>query len=287
MAEQTTLQLVGNNPALLFVDGHNLLHRAAFGFPTRIRSRSGKDRTMVFGFFALLRAAMRHVQEDVECIAIFDGIRGAEGRRLVEPNYKPAFPDTDPDAFSDLPVLHTALNRYGVRVVEFDDYEADDVIATSVRHNVRDRRCLIMSTDRDFYQLLQPDCLLLNTARRAADRLVGPERVLEQYGVSTDQWCDFRALVGDPSDGIPGVRGIGPSRARSLLRGGMHLEDLVHREGIQPPWAASIVGQRDQLLKWRDLMRLRDDLGLDVTNGQLTPELPPAPEVLGAIGLWE
>src|SRR5215831_11321061 len=190
MAEQTTLQLTGTNPALLFVDGHNLLHRAAFGFPTRIRSRSGKDRTMVFGFFALLRAAMRHVQEDVECIVIFDGIRGAEGRRLVEPNYKPPFPDTDPDAFSDLPVLHTALHRYGVRVVEFDDYEADDVIATSVRRNVRDRRCLIMSTDRDFYQLLQPDCLLLNTTRRAADRLVGPDRVLEQYGVSTDQWCD-------------------------------------------------------------------------------------------------
>lgn len=287
MAEQTTLQVDGTNPALLFVDGHNLLHRAAFGFPTRIRSRSGKDRTMVFGFFALLRAAMRHVQEDVECIAIFDGVHGAEGRRLVEPNYKPPFPDTDPDAFSDLPLLLTALDRYGVRAVEFDDYEADDVIATSVRHNVSHRRCLIMSTDRDFYQLLQPDCLLLNTARRASDRVVGPERVLEQYGVSTDQWCDYRALVGDASDGIPGVRGIGPSRARSLLRGGMHLEDLVQRQRMLPPWAVSIVEQLDQLLKWRDLMRLRDDLGFDVANGQRTSELPPAPEVLGAVGLWE
>lgn len=287
MAEQTTLHLDGDHPALLFVDGHNLLHRAAFGFPARIRSRTGKDRTMVFGFFALLRAAMRHVREDVECIAIFDGIRGAEGRRLVEPNYKPPFPDTDPDAFSDLPVLLTALNRYGVRVVEFDDYEADDVIATSVRRRVRNRRCLIMSTDRDFYQLLEPDCLLLNTARRASDRLVGPERVVEKYGVSTDQWCDYRALVGDASDGIPGVRGIGPSRARSLLHGGVHLEDLVHRERILPPWAAGIVDQLDRLLKWRDLMRLRDDLDVDVTNGQVTSELPPAPEVLGAMGLWE
>jgi 5'-3' exonuclease len=287
MAEHTTLGLDSGDPALLLVDGHNLLHRAAFGFPTRIRSRSGKDRTMVFGFMALLRAAMRQVHDNVECVVVFDGSHGADERRLLEPNYKPPFPDSDPEAFADLPVLVAALARFGVKVVEFDQYEADDVIATSVRSCVAQRCCLIMSTDRDFYQLLQPGCWLLNTARRASDRLVGADRVLEQYGVTTHQWCDYRALVGDPSDGIPGVRGVGPARARSLLGGGIHLEDLTTCESLLPSWIADIVRQLDQLLKWRDVMRLRDDLAVTVASGQSTPGLPPAPEVLAEMGLWE
>ncbi|MGH3869220.1 MAG: hypothetical protein ACRDQ4_24545 [Pseudonocardiaceae bacterium] len=93
---------VADAPPRLYVDGHNLLHRAAFGFPARITSRSGRDITLVFGFFALIRAGARSLDTPPEVIVVFDGPDGAADRRALLPRYKPPVTG-DEEVFADLP----------------------------------------------------------------------------------------------------------------------------------------------------------------------------------------
>jgi hypothetical protein len=83
-----------------------------------------------------------------------------------------------------------------------------------------------MSTDRDFYQLASDSVSVLNTRRRPGGKVIGPEHIRDKFGVEPDQWADYRALTGDPSDNIRGVRGVGPVTAKRLLSGGIGLGDM-------------------------------------------------------------
>src|SRR5918992_1538532 len=124
------------SPSLLLVDGHNLVFRATFGFPARIYSRDKcRDVTGVFGFFALLRVAIRdELPAPPEVMVVFDGEYGAAGRRETDDRYKANRP-ADTDAIKPilaLPDIKRGLDAYGICWIEIDDAEADDVIATMV-----------------------------------------------------------------------------------------------------------------------------------------------------------
>jgi DNA polymerase-1 len=193
-----------NAPPRLYVDGHNLLHRAAFGFPARITSRSGRDITLVFGFFALIRAGARSLDTPPEVIVVFDG---AADRRALLPQYKPPVAGDD-EVFADLPRIHEGLDLLGIHWIENNHWGADDVIAALIAAQPA-REHLIMSTDKDFYQLLSHRVSVLNTQRRADCRRIYPAEVREKHGVLPHQWCDYRALTGDKSDNIPGSAALG------------------------------------------------------------------------------
>jgi DNA polymerase-1 len=168
------------SPPRLYVDGHNLLHRAAFGFPARITSRSGRDITLVFGFFALIRAGARSLDTPPEVIVVFDGQDGAADRRALLPHYKPPVTG-DEEVFADLPRIRDGLNLLGIGWIENIRWEADDVIASLIAtHPAREH--LIMSTDKDFHQLLSPRVSVLNTQRRADRRCICPPRCTTNTG---------------------------------------------------------------------------------------------------------
>ncbi|MEO7195255.1 MAG: 5'-3' exonuclease H3TH domain-containing protein [Pseudonocardiaceae bacterium] len=239
-------------PPRLYVDGHNLLHRAAFGFPARITSRSGRDITLVFGFFALIRAAARNLDTPPpEVIVVFDGQDGAAERRALLPQYKPPVTG-DEEAFADLPRIHEGLNLLGIHWIEDNKWEADDVIASLITAQPA-REHLIMSTDKDFYQLLSPRVSVLNTQRRADRRRIHPVDVHDKHGVLPHQWCDYRALTGDKSDNIPGIRSIGDKTATRLLTGEAHLEDLDKLDRLTGRTGHLIRQQWDHLILWRTL----------------------------------
>jgi DNA polymerase-1 len=275
-------------PALALVDGHNLLWRAAFGFPAVIRSRDGADRTATFAFFALLRAGLAALGQPAECIVCFDGEHGATRRQRADHGYKRNRDGADLRPLLALPDVQRGLSALGVRWIELDDEEADDVIASLVRLDPA-RPTRIISTDRDYLQLVSDQVRLLVTAGRGGLRLLGPAEVLGRYGVAPRQWCDFRALVGDPADHIPGVCGIGVKTAAKLLADGATLETL-HASGRLV--GAGRLGQtiRDQwerLLGWRELVRLRDQVPLPCTpSGTATPGLPAPRAVLEELNLW-
>ncbi len=274
---------------LFLVDGYQLLYRAWFGFPARITSRDKiLDLTGVFGFLALMRKAHRLHAPDSELVVIFDGEHAAAGRTAAVPGYKANRATADHTPITALADVKRALDTARVRWAEIDGQEGDDVIATATATTTAAVRAgppvLCYSSDRDFYQLVQPGVTVL-TPHRAT---ITATDIHHRYRIHPHQWPDYRALTGEPADNIPGIRGIGPTTAATLLADGWHLDHLPHSPRLRNPRCHAITEQWDNLLAWRDAIRLRTDIPLpnDLITGQPTAPLPHAAQLLDQLNLW-
>lgn len=267
---------------LLVVDGTNLAWRAACGFPARIKSRSGIDITAAFGFFALLRKTHRELLPGSELVVCFDSEAAPNPRRDAYKEYKNRLgaPDESNRApFEWFPAIWEGLDALSIQWCETLAYEADDDIATLVA-GATARAVGVMSSDHDFLQLVDRRVRLITPRRiyRTGD-------VVERWSVHPRQWCDFRALTGDPSDGIPGIRGIGPKRAAYVLHRRRALENARLPETW---WGRRLEEKYEEALRWRDLLRLRSDQGVDIEpTGRRTRELPIAAHICEVLGLWD
>lgn len=277
---------------LLLVDGHHLLYRAYFGFPARITSRDQtRDLTGVFGFLALLRKAHREYAADHQLVVVFDGENGSSERAGIDPSYKANRVDADHTPVESLADVQRGLAYAEVPVVEVDTAEGDDVIATLTRIALEaGRPVTVMSGDRDFYQLLDsPDVRILNTAMPT--KFVDSELVYQRFGVHPAQWVDYRALTGDPSDNVPGVRGIGPKTAARVLDGGVALEDVLargHLDGrLSVRLHARLTEQWPDVLRWREVLRTNHKVPLTPPEPTgPTPTLPLAARIVDHLELW-
>lgn len=277
------------NVPLLLVDGHNLLWRAAYGFPAEIRSRDKtRDLTAAFGFFALLRVAIRDELSVLpEVVVVFDGENGSATRQEADASYKA---NRDDDAalkpIRALPDVKHGLDLFDIAWIEDPDAEADDVIATLV-HRCPSRHVLIMSADRDFYQLLTDRVHVLNTAMHPGKRLIGPRQVTDRYAITPGQYACFRALTGDKSDNIPGVPGIGDKTAAALLHGGLHLTDLHGSGRLIDAKGRRVLENLDLALGYRSLIQMRTDIPIgQAVTGTPSPPLPKPADVMDKLGLW-
>jgi DNA polymerase-1 len=279
---------------LLLVDGHNLLWRSWFGFPARIRSRDkSRDVTGVFGFFALLRVAVRELPAPPEVVVIFDGENAWADRAALDPDYKAHRP-TDEAAMApirSLPDVVRGLDATGVAQVCVDTAEADDVIATVAAQSRRRspvRDVWIMSNDRDFYQLVDLRTRILNTARRPGQRVIDQAEIEARFGITPAQWCDRTSLVGDPSDGIRGVHGVGPVTAGCLLADGMTVEQLPESGRLAGRVGDLIVRSLEEVVRWKQMVRMRTDHPVPdgLLTGSPSRDLPRAPSILEALDLW-
>ncbi len=283
---------------LLLVDGHNLLFRACFGTPAQILSSDETDKrdiTTQFMFFALLRKGINdELGQWPEVMVIFDSQDGAASRKDTDPGYKTTRPE-NPDALRPilaLPDVKTGLDIFGITWIEIGDAEADDVIATLVTAHPG-REVLIASMDQDYYQLLRdpgpasPGVRVLNTAMRPGARLIGPAEVTARYGITPRQYPDFRALCGDTSDNIPGVRGVGAKTAATLLAGGLKLEDLPASGRLSGGKGAAIRAAWPQVMIWRSMIQMRTGLPLPAAPaGAATTPLPIPGQAIAQLGLW-
>jgi DNA polymerase-1 len=265
----------GDGTPLFCVDGNNLLWRAAHGSPAPFRADDGRDLTALFRFITKLRRALGTYGVFAECVVCFDGADAWSGRLDLDDGYKAnrRYEDKDLSFMGWLPEIRAALDCMGIANVEIRDREADDVIAT-LAARAAPRPVRIYSTDRDYYQLVSGSVRVVGSR----DGLVDEAHIARRYGVTPRQWCDFRAMAGDPSDGIGGLPGIGMSRAAALLAGGKTLDDLKDEPLIAARW--------DDLVRWRDLIRVRTDVdvGIELT-GVATPRLPSPSAVCAALGL--
>jgi DNA polymerase-1 len=276
---------VSMNTPLVLVDGHNLLWRAAFGFPAKIRNRRGDDLTPVFGFFALLRKALQEIQSPSECVVCFDGQHGANSRKDLDPLYKGQREIGEENPLKFLSEIKMGLDRFNVGWIEFDEHEADDVIATIVARESQ-KLIYIMSTDRDYYRLVTDRVLILNTARKSGKRCIGVDDIRDRYGVSPEQWCFFRALTGDPSDGIPGIKGVGPKRASALLSSSKNLDFLYSDEEPRTPLGRVLSEKREQVLRNLALLEFRTVDRITLGSNRKPVEIPTPAKVVEALGLW-
>ena len=274
------------------MDGHNLLWGATFGFPAPVYSRDKTRRlTGLFAFFALLRKTIQTEfgEHLPEVVVVFDGQHGADTRREVFAGYKTGRPDHDAalEPLAYLADTMRGLDRHGIAWVEIDDREADDLIASLAVDQRSSRPVVILSRDRDFYQLIGVGVTVLNNRMLQGRRLITEATVADVYGVTPAQWADFRALTGDPADGIPGIKGIGATTAAELLHGG-HTLETIPAERTSTGRGRCLRGCLDQALRWRALIQLNTGIDLDglTITGSPTPPLPTPAEMVEVLGLW-
>ena len=214
-------------PLLLLIDGHSLAFRSYFAFAKGrdggLRTKSGIPTSVSYGFLKALLEVLEAEKPEYLAIA-FD--RGEKTfRHDADDTYKADRPDTPEDFIPDLRNLQELLEGMKLPVLTAPGYEADDIIGTLTRRaTAADFRVKILSGDRDLFQLVDPDdntkvLYLSSTFGKGTPppKEFGPEQVKDKMGVLPSQIVDFKALCGDASDNIPGVRGIGEKTAVQLL----------------------------------------------------------------------
>jgi len=222
---------------LVVIDGANAVYRAFFAIPN-LRAPDGSPTGAAYGFVTMLIKVLR--DEKPTHVVVASDPRGGSFRRRIYPEYKAGRDAQPEDLTAQLPLVAEFCAAFSVPMLEVPDFEADDVIATLVETAPEGAEVCIVSTDKDLMQLVRPGVELLDGVK---GRRIDSAAVEERFGVPPNQLLDMRALVGDPSDNIPGVKGIGEKGAAKLIREFGSLERILAeadqvkakraREGLQ------------------------------------------------------
>ena len=242
----------------MLVDGTNSLYRAFFAIPG-LRAPGGLPTNAAYGFVNMLAKVLREEEPDA-VVVVFDA-RGKTFRHEFYAGYKAGRDAQPEDLSAQVPLVRELIEAHRIPIVEVPEFEADDVIATLVERAPAQAQVAIVSTDKDLMQLVSERVTLLDGVK---DRRYGPAEVEERFGVAPERILDLRALVGDPSDNIPGVKGIGAKGAVKLLADWGDLEELLeHAAEIKAKRARTALLERaeDARLSKR-LSTLRTDVPL-------------------------
>ena len=199
------------------IDGYSLLYRAFYALPQSISTSGGLPTNALYGFTSMVLKLLDS-EEEVGMGVVWDG--GMPKFRVeIFPEYKAQRTSMPEELRVQLDHLDEILDAMNIPAVRAEGFEADDALATMSRQVPDGVQLMIVTGDQDAMQLVDAKVKVLRTTRGVSEtKEYGREEVIEEYGVTPEQIPDYKALVGDPSDNIPGVRGIGPKSAANLLR---------------------------------------------------------------------
>jgi DNA polymerase I len=247
---------------LFLVDGNNLAYRAFFALPEELATTEGFPTNALLGFTNMLFKLLQDYRP--KGVAVAWDTRPVERLETLE-TYKSERKPT-PDLLSEqFPYFRPIVEAFGYRNLEFEGWEADDVIATlATRADEAGIKTTIVSTDRDAFQLVTENVTLMMTPRGVSDvNVYTPERVEARYGITPEQIPDFIGLKGDTSDNIPGIPGIGDKTAGQLIQKYGSLEEVVaHADELTPARRKNIQEHADQARLSKELATMRRDLDL-------------------------
>ncbi len=199
---------------LTLIDGNSLLFRAYYGVHSRLTRADGTPTGAVYGFFNMILPILGSAKSGDSFVCIFDASR-ISFRQDIYPAYKANRTETPADLISQSYLVRTGIAAMGIPVLCIPGVEADDVIATLARENCSGHDATrIITSDKDLMQLVS-DCVFLYDGMK--QREIRAPQVLEKFGVRPDQVIDVQSLMGDSSDNVPGVPGIGPKKAAELI----------------------------------------------------------------------
>ena len=251
-------------PTLALIDGNSIAYRAFYALPEDLATRSGQVTNAVFGFTRMLIRLIK--DHHPEGVAVAWDVSRKTFRTDSYPEYK-ANRDKAPDHFrSQLPLIDEVLEALQIAQLRLEGYEADDIIATLTRQAVDDGwDVLIVTGDRDAFQLVGGPVSVLYTRRGISDTLIADEGwVEERYGISPSQYVEYAALRGDTSDNLPGVPGVGEKTAARLIADYGSIDGVFEAVADQTPkLRENLAAHREQVFLNRQLMELVDDLDLE------------------------
>jgi DNA polymerase I len=263
---------------LFIVDGNNLAYRAFYALPEELATTDGQPTNALLGFTNMLFKLLADYRPKGVAVA-WDSrpvhrAAVAEAADVVYKEGRRAMPDLLREQF---PHFRPIVEAFGYRNLEFEGWEADDVIATlSTRADAEGIKTCVVSTDRDAFQLCSENVVLMMTPRGVADvNVYTPERVEARYGVTPEQVPDFIGLKGDTSDNIPGVPGIGDKTAGQLIAQYGSLEAVIeHADELSPARRKNITENADIARTSKELATMRRDLDIECDPAQLVLDPP-------------
>ena len=247
---------------LLAVDTPSLLFRAYYALPDSIKGPDGKPVNALLGTANLV---LREIEvHDPRAVVLCFGPDAASYRTALYPAYHAEREAAMPDDLSpQFTIARDFFEAFGWTVATSDDLEADDLLGTYAKREAEaGGRALLMTGDRDMYQCADErvTVLYVKTGGGKGAEEVGPAEVRERYGIDPELVPDFIALRGDPSDGLPGAKGVGPKTAAELLRKHGSLEEILDNaiREPRPKLRGALLDARDDLLAFKDIATLRD-----------------------------
>jgi DNA polymerase-1 len=259
---------------LFLVDGNNLAYRAFFALPEELATTDGMPTNALLGFTNMLFKLLSDYRP--KGVAVAWDTRPVHRSELSEEYKSERRPMADL-LREQFPHFRPIVEAFGYRNLEFEGWEADDVIATlATRADEAGIKTCVVSTDRDAFQLVTENVCLMMTPRGVADvQVYTPERVEARYGIGPDQIPDFIGLKGDTSDNIPGIPGIGDKTAGQLIAQYGSLDAVIeHADELSPARRKNIVEHAAQARTARELATMRRDLEIDCDPAQLVLAAP-------------
>lgn len=280
---------IPENP-LILVDGSSYLYRAYHAFPPLTNS-AGEPTGAMYGVLNMLRSLLLQYQP-THAAVVFDA-KGKTFRDELFEHYKSHRPPMPDDLRAQIEPLHAMVKAMGLPLLAVSGVEADDVIGTLAKEAAAAGHAVLISTgDKDMAQLVTPQVTLINTM---TNTILGPEEVQTKYGVPPELIIDFLALMGDSSDNIPGVPGVGEKTAQALLQGLGGLDSLyANPEKIAElsfrgakTMAAKLEQNKEVAYLSYQLATIKTDVPLDLSSEQLEVQQPLVDDLLGLFKRYE
>lgn len=211
----------------LLIDSHAIIHRAYHAIPATVQTSKGLQVNAVYGFTSILLEVLKKF-EPKYIICAFDS-KGPTVRKQKYKDYKAQRKEIDKELKEQFPIVREVVEAFDIPIFEVEGYEADDILGTLAAYKINQPRIekIIVTGDQDILQLIQDNVKVYKSGSRfSQSKLFGREEMITKYKFAPEHMIDYKALRGDPSDNIPGVKGVGDKTATALIEQFGHLEDI-------------------------------------------------------------
>lgn len=254
-------------PIFAVLDGHAIIHRAWHALPPTLATKDGRVVNAVYGFTSMLLKILKDIKPDYIAVAFdlpkptfrHEKFKAYKAQRVKQPDI----------FYEQIPIIKDVVRSFNIKIFECPGFEADDVIATLVKHpSVEKIKSVVVTGDMDTLQLVDENTVVYAANRGLADTITyTPDEVRRKYdGLSPNQVVDYKALRGDPSDNIPGVKGIGEKTAIALLNEFKTVENLyanIDSPKIKDRYRELLKQYRDDALLSKELCQIQENAPID------------------------
>jgi len=261
---------------LILIDGSSYLHRAFHALPSLITSH-GEPTGAMYGVINMLRKLINDYP--TEHIAVIFDAKGKNFRHELYHEYKAHRPPMDNDLASQIEPLYKIIQAMGIPLISIVGVEADDVIATLAKHAEAKKISVLVSTgDKDLAQIVTPHITLVDTM---SNTLLDENGVFKKFGITPIQIVDYLTLVGDTSDNIPGVPGVGPKTAVKWLNQYGNLGNIIkHADEISGKVGENLRAHLPKLPLMKELVTVKQNVACDLTLHDLTKKPADAKQLI-------
>ncbi len=251
---------------LVIIDGKSVFYRGYYAMP-HLSTADGTPTGGVFGFVSLAIELIKKLEPDYVAVAWDKPKTNIRKRREIYPEYKAGRKPAPADFYEQIPILHELLDAFGWPLYEIDDYEADDILATFARQaEVRGVETCLITSDLDALQIISPLTRLFAMKNGLSNiEEFTPEHFETKYGIKTEQFLDLKSLMGDSSDNLPGVPGVGQKTAVKLLQEYGDLDGVyAHVDEVAGAAGKKLVAGKELAYLTKQVARLWFDLPIEL-----------------------